>query len=140
MPILISVVLLGLLVAAVLSKPLNVLLVGESYALTLGLNLERTRFWIITSASILAGAVTAFCGPIAFLGVAVPHLCRSMFGSCDHRILVPAVIIMGAIMALIADLMCTIPGNQTLLPLNSVTALIGTPVVSWVILRRYYTK
>ncbi len=140
MPILISVVLLGLLVAAVLSKSLNVLLVGESYALTLGLNLERTRFWIITSASILAGAVTAFCGPIAFLGVAVPHLCRSMFGSCDHRILVPAVIIMGAIMALIADLMCTIPGNQTVLPLNSVTALIGTPVVSWVILRRYYTK
>ncbi|OKH45221.1 iron ABC transporter [Calothrix sp. HK-06] len=140
MPILISVVLSGLLVAAVLSKPLNVLLVGESYALTLGLNLERTRFWIITSASILAGAVTAFCGPIAFLGVAVPHLCRSMFSSCDHRILVPAVIIMGAIMALIADLMCTIPGNQTVLPLNSVTALIGTPVVSWVILRRYYAK
>lgn len=140
MPILVSVVLLGLVVAAILSKPLNVLLVGESYALTLGLNLERTRFWIITSASILAGAVTAFCGPIAFLGVAVPHLCRSMFNSCDHRILVPAVIIMGAIMALIADLMCTIPGNQTVLPLNSVTALIGTPVVSWVILRRYYTK
>ncbi|BAZ18249.1 transport system permease protein (plasmid) [Calothrix sp. NIES-4071] len=140
MPILISVVLLGLLVAVILSKPLNVLLVGESYALTLGLNLERTRFWIITSASILAGAITAFCGPIAFLGVAVPHLCRSTFSSCDHRILVPAVIIMGAIMALIADLMCTIPGNQTVLPLNSVTALIGTPVVSWVILRRYYAK
>jgi iron complex transport system permease protein len=140
MPILVSVVLLGLVVAAVLSKPLNVLLVGESYALTLGLNLERTRFWIITSASILAGVITAFCGPIAFLGVAVPHLCRSLFNSCDHRILVPAVTIMGAIMALIADLMCVLPGNQTVLPLNSVTALIGTPVVSWVILRRYYTK
>jgi iron complex transport system permease protein len=140
MPILVSVVLLGLVVAAVLSKPLNVLLVGESYALTLGLDLERTRFWIITSASILAGAITAFCGPIAFLGVAVPHLCRSLFNSYDHRILVPAVTIMGAIMALIADLMCVLPGNQTVLPLNSVTALIGTPVVSWVILRRYYTK
>ncbi|BAZ09109.1 transport system permease protein [Calothrix sp. NIES-4071] len=140
LPILASVVLLGLLVAVALSKPLNVLLVGESYALTLGLNLERTRFWIITSASILAGAITAFCGPIAFLGVAVPHLCRSMFNSCDHRILIPAVIIMGAIMALFADLMCVLPGNQIVLPLNSVTALIGTPVVSWVILRRYYTK
>ncbi len=140
MPILVGVVLLGLVVAAVLSKPLNVLLVGESYALTLGLNLERTRFWIITSASMLAGAITAFCGPIAFLGVAVPHLCRSMFNSCDHRILVPAVIVMGAIMALFADLLCVLPGNQMILPLNSVTALIGTPVVSWVILRRYYTK
>jgi iron complex transport system permease protein len=139
-PVLGSVVLVGLIAATVLSKPLNVLLLGESYSLTLGLNLERTRFWVITSASILAGAITAFCGPIAFLGVAVPHLCRSMFNSCDHRILVPAVIIMGAIMALIADLMCNIPGNQTLLPLNSVTALIGTPVVFWVILRRYYAR
>ncbi|BDA71197.1 iron(III) ABC transporter, permease protein [Calothrix sp. PCC 7716] len=140
LPVLAGVVLLGLLVAVVLSKPLNVLLVGETYALTLGLNLERTRFWIITSASILAGAITAFCGPIAFLGVAVPHLCRSMFNSCDHRILIPAVMIMGAVMALFADLMCALPGNQMVLPLNSVTALLGTPVVSWVILRRYYTK
>lgn len=140
MPVLLGVVLLGLVVASVLSKPLNVLLVGDSYALTLGLNLKRTRFWVITSASMLAGAITAFCGPIAFLGVAVPHLCRSMFNSCDHRILVPAVMIMGAIMALLADLLCVLPGNQTLLPLNSVTALIGTPVVSWVILRRYYAK
>jgi iron complex transport system permease protein len=136
-PVLGSVVLLGLVVAALSSKPLNVLLVGESYALTLGLNLKRTRFWVITSASILAGVITAFCGPIAFLGVAVPHLCRSMFNSCDHRILVPGVITMGAIMALFADLMCAAPGNQMTLPLNSVTALIGTPVVSWVILRRY---
>lgn len=140
LPVLAGVVLLGLLVAVVLSKPLNVLLVGETYALTLGLNLERTRFWIITSASILAGAITAFCGPIAFLGVAVPHLCRSMFNSCDHRILIPAVMIMGAVMALFADLMSALPGTQMVLPLNSVTALLGTPVVSWVILRRYYTK
>jgi iron complex transport system permease protein len=139
-PVLGSVVVLGLITAVVLSKPLNVLLLGESYSLTLGLNLERTRFWVISSASILAGAITAFCGPIAFLGVAVPHLCRSMFNSCDHRILVPAVMVMGAIMALMADLMCNIPGSQTLLPLNSVTALIGTPVVFWVILRRYYTN
>ncbi|BAZ40743.1 transport system permease protein [Calothrix sp. NIES-4101] len=140
MPVLAGVVLLGLVVAAVLSKPLNVLLVGDSYALTLGLNLKRTRFWVITSASILAGVITAFCGPIAFLGVAVPHLCRSMFNSCDHHILVPAVMIMGAILALFADLLCMSPGNQMTLPLNSVTALIGTPVVSWVILRRYYAN
>ncbi|MBF2064885.1 MAG: iron ABC transporter permease [Calothrix sp. C42_A2020_038] len=140
LPVLGSVVFLGLLVVVALSKPLNVLLVGESYGMTLGLNLTRTRFWILTSASVLSGAITAFCGPIAFLGVAVPHLCRSMFNTCDHRILIPAVVIMGATMALFADLLCVLPGNQMVLPLNSVTALIGTPVVSWVILRRYYAK
>jgi iron complex transport system permease protein len=140
MPILATVVILGLAVAVLLSKPLDVLLVGESHALTLGLNLQRIRFWIITSASVLAGGITAFCGPIAFLGVAVPHLCRSLLNTCDHRILTPTVIIMGATLALIADLLCTIPGTQMVLPLNSVTALIGTPVVSWVILRRYYAR
>ncbi|MEA5570944.1 iron ABC transporter permease [Calothrix sp. UHCC 0171] len=138
MPILATVVILALIIAVVLSKPLNVLLVGESYALTLGLNLPKTRFWVITSASILAGVITAFCGPIAFLGVAVPHLCRSLFNTYDHRILAPATMIMGAILALIADLICVLPGYETVLPLNSVTALIGTPVVAWVILRRYY--
>lgn len=138
MPILVITVTCGLLVASLLSKPLNVLLVGESYAFTLGLNLQQTRFWIITSASILAGVITAFCGAIAFLGVAVPHLCRSLFHSCDHRVLVPGVTLMGAILALMADLLSGLPGSQLVLPLNSVTALIGTPVVSWVILRRYY--
>ncbi len=136
MPILTTVVIFGLIVAVLLSKALNVLLVGESSALTLGLNLQQVRFWIIASASILAGVITAFCGAIAFLGVAVPHLCRSLYNTSDHRILTPAVMIMGAILALFADLLCTIPGSQTVLPLNSVTALIGTPIVTWVILRR----
>ncbi len=138
MPILAITVTCGLLVASLLSKPLNVLLVGESYAFTLGLNLQKTRFWIITNASILAGVVTAFCGAIAFLGVAVPHLCRSLFHTHDHRVLVPGVTLMGAILALMADLLSGLPGNQLVLPLNSVTALIGTPVVAGVILRRYY--
>lgn len=136
MPILATVVLFGLIVAVLLSKALNVLLVGETSALTLGLNLQQVRFWIIASASILAGVITAFCGAIAFLGVAVPHLCRSLYNTSDHRILTPAVMIMGAILALFADLLCTIPGSQTVLPLNSVTALIGTPIVTWVILQR----
>ncbi len=136
MPILATVVLFGLTVAVLLSKALNVLLVGETSALTLGLNLQQVRFWIIASASILAGVITAFCGAIAFLGVAVPHLCRSLYNTSDHRILTPAVMIMGAILALFADLLCTIPGSQTVLPLNSVTALIGTPIVTWVILQR----
>ncbi len=138
-PILSIIVISGLIISILLSKPLNVLLIGESYALTLGINLQKARFWIITSSSVLAGAITAFCGPIAFLGVAVPHLCRSLFNTADHWTLTPAVIIMGATLALFADLLCTIPG-QTVLPLNSVTALIGTPIVTWVILRKHHTK
>jgi iron complex transport system permease protein len=91
---------------------------------------------VITSASILAGAITAFCGPIAFLGVAIPHLCRSLFMTSEHRILIPSVIFMGAILALVADLCSQVWVSQMVLPLNAITALIGTPVVSWVILRR----
>jgi iron complex transport system permease protein len=122
------------------AKPLNALLLGESYARSLGLTVWRARFLILTRASILAGAVTAFCGPIAFIGVAVPHLCRSLFNSSDHRVLVPATIMMGAIVALTADLIAQLPGSQTILPLNAVTALIGAPVVAWVILRKRNLK
>ncbi|MDF5725344.1 MAG: iron ABC transporter permease [Rhizonema sp. PD37] len=136
MLVLAPVVMLGLFVAVMLSKPLNALLLGESYARSLGLGVQQARFWLITSASILAGAITAFCGPIAFLGVAVPHLCRSLFNTCDHRVLVPGVIFMGAILALISDLLTQLAVRQMVLPLNSVTALIGTPIVTWVILRR----
>ncbi len=136
MVILAPVILLGLIIALLLSKPLNVMLLGESQAQTLGLAVQQTRFWIITSASILAGAITAFCGPIGFLGVVVPHLCRNLFKTVDHRILIPVVAVMGAILALAADLVSQLPGSQTVLPLNSITALIGVPVVMWVILRR----
>lgn len=129
-------VLLALLISLMQSKPLNALLLGEAYAHSLGLGVQQARFWIIASASILAGTITAFCGPIAFLGVAIPHLCRSLFNTSEHRILIPAVIFMGAILALIADLLSQLAVRQTVLPLNSVTALIGTPVVTWVILRR----
>ena len=140
MIILAPVVLLGLVVAVLLSKPLNALLLGESYARSLGLTVQKSRFWIITSASVLAGAITAFCGPIAFLGVAIPHLCRSLFNTSDHRVLIPAVTMMGGILALIADLISQLPGSQIVLPLNAVTALIGTPVVTWVILQRNSQK
>lgn len=136
MVILAPVILLGLMMALLLSKPLNVILLGESQAQTLGLAVQQTRFWIITSASLLAGAITAFCGPIGFLGVVVPHLCRNLFKTVDHRILIPVVAVMGAILALVADLVSQLPGSETVLPLNSVTALIGTPVVMWVILHR----
>ncbi|WP_017651649.1 iron ABC transporter permease [Fortiea contorta] len=138
--VLAPVISLGLLVAVLMSKSLNVLLLGESYARSLGLTVQQTRFSIILSASILAGAITAFCGPIAFLGVAIPHLCRSFFNTADHRILIPGVIIMGGILALFADLLSQFWGNQMVLPLNAVTALIGTPVVTWVIMRRNSKK
>ncbi|MBO1054982.1 MAG: iron ABC transporter permease, partial [Dolichospermum sp. JUN01] len=138
--ILTPVICLGLLIALLQSKSLNVLLLGESYARSLGLIVQKTRFSVITSASILAGAITAFCGPIAFLGVAIPHLCRSLFNTSDHRILIPSVIIMGAILALFADLVSQVLISQMVLPLNAITALIGTPVVTWVILQRNSKK
>lgn len=129
-------VLLALLMAHLSAKPLNALLLGETYARSMGLSVGRARFWIVTSASILAGVITAFCGPIAFLGVAVPHLCRSLFNTSDHRVLLPAVALLGASLALAADLVAHLPGSSITLPLNAVTALIGAPVVTWVILRR----
>lgn len=138
--VLIPVILLSLLLAVLQSKSLNALLLGESYARSLGLTVQKARFSIISIASILAGAITAFCGPIAFLGVAIPHLCRSLFNTSDHRMLIPSVIIMGAILALIADLFSQLWVSQMVLPLNAITALIGTPVVTWVILRRNSQK
>lgn len=136
MRVLAPVVLAGLLIAWLTVKPLNALLLGEAYARTLGVNVRRARFWIICSTALLAGSITAFAGPIGFIGIAVPHLCRSLFNSSDHRVLIPTTILMGAGIALLADLIAQLPGSQTVLPLNAITALIGAPVVGWVILRR----
>jgi len=126
----------GLLLAGLLIKPLDALLLGETYARSMGVNVGRVRFWIIAGTSVLAGVVTAFCGPIGFLGVAVPHLCRVLFQSSDHRILVPATLLMGGIIALLADLVAGLPGSAAVLPLNAVTALLGAPVVVWIIASR----
>ncbi len=126
----------GVLLALLLVKPLNAFLLGDGYARSMGVNVRRVRFWIITTAAILAGTVTAYCGPIAFLGIAVPHLCRLLWRTSDHRKLLPAVVLMGAAIALFADRVAQVPGSQIALPLNSVTSLIGAPVVVAVILRR----
>ncbi len=136
MRVLAPTVLVGLGLAFTLAKSLNALLLGEAYAHSMGLPVRQARFRIITSAAVLAGAVTAFCGPIAFLGIAVPHFCRSLFATSDHRLLVPAVMLMGALGALGADLIAQVPGSDTVLPLNAVMSLIGAPVVVWIILRR----
>ena len=136
MRVLVPMVFIGLVVAVAEVKSLNALLLGETYAHSLGLAIRRARFWIILSSAVLSGSITAFCGPIGFIGIAVPHMCRSLFNTSDHRIIVPAVILMGGIVALVADLVAQMPGSQTVLPLNAVTALIGAPVVSWVILKQ----
>jgi iron complex transport system permease protein len=136
MPILAGGVITGLLLALTMMKSLNALLLGEGYARSLGMNIRLTRLAIVGATALLAGAVTAFCGPINFVGIAVPHLCRTLFNTSDHRILVPGSILMGAIVALIAALIAEVPGQNLILPLNAVTALIGAPVVIAVILRQ----
>lgn len=129
-------VIIGLVLALRLAKPLNALLLGEAYARSMGLNVRSTRLWIIVVTAMLAGVVTAFCGPIGFMGIAVPHLCRSILGTSDHRALLPASLLMGALVALVAALIAQVPGSNLSLPLNAITALLGAPVVIWVILRR----
>ena len=136
MPILAGTVVVGLAIALPLTKSLNGFLLGENYARSLGINVSRTRIAIVSSTAILTGVVTAFCGPIGFIGIAVPHLCRSLFNTSDHRLLMPGTVLMGAIVALIASLIAEVPGNNLVLPLNAVTALIGAPVVIGVILRQ----
>ena len=136
MQVLLPVCVIGLIVALASSKPLNALLLGEGYARSMGLNVRAARWWVTASASILAGAVTAFCGPIGFIGVAVPHLCRALFGTSDHRVLMPTVMLMGAILALLFDLIAQMPGARFTLPLNVVTSFIGAPLIVWIIVRR----
>lgn len=126
----------GLVVAAATTKQLNALLLGEHYAQSMGVSVRRARVVTMAGASVLGAVVTAFCGPIAFLGVAVPHLCRGLLRTSDHRVLVPGVIMMGAVVALVSQLVSLVPGNAGVLPLNAVTSLIGAPVVVTVLLRR----
>ena len=129
------------IVAAQLSrKPLNGLLLGETYAHSMGVDVRRARALVIATTAVLTGVVTAFCGPIGFLGVAVPHMARGLFGTSDHRLLLPATAVIGGVVALAADLVAQLPGTQTVLPLNAVTALIGAPVVALIILRRRSLK
>lgn len=112
-----------------LIKTLNLMLLGDSYARNLGLNIKKARLYVITCSCILTAIVTAYCGPIVFLGLAVPHLCRTIFQSSDHRVLVPAVTITGASLSLLCNLIARMPGMEGALPINSVTALIGAPIV-----------
>ncbi|MBX2829279.1 MAG: iron ABC transporter permease [Flavobacteriaceae bacterium] len=128
--------LLGLFIAVISSKSLNALLLGENYARSLGVRLKRTTLLIIISTSILAGAITAFAGPIAFIGLAVPHITRQWITSSDHRVLIPSVLLFGSIIMLICDTVAQLPSSEYTLPINAITSLIGAPVVIWLLVRK----
>jgi iron complex transport system permease protein len=125
----------GIILSLISSKMLNALLLGENYAVSIGLNVKFARIVIFSCTSILAGSVTAFCGPIGFIGIAVPHMARIMFGTSDHKILIPGTILIGGSVMLLSDIIAQLPGSEKVLPLNAVTSLIGIPIVIWVILR-----
>jgi iron complex transport system permease protein len=125
----------GILIASATTKQLNALLLGEDYARSMGVAVRRARLLTMLGASVLGAVVTAFCGPISFLGIAVPHVCRGLLGTSDHRTLVPAVVLMGGGVAIVAQIVSLLPGAAGVLPLNAVTSLMGAPVVVAVLLR-----
>ncbi|HJA98304.1 MAG TPA: iron ABC transporter permease [Candidatus Alistipes avicola] len=131
MGLLLPAVLIGLAIAIAVIKPLNLLLLGENYARTSGLNIRRSRSLIFLSTTLLAGTVTAFCGPIGFVGLAVPHVARMLFRNADHRILMPGALLSGIVMMLACDLVAKLLS----LPINTITALLGIPIVVWVVIR-----
>ena len=125
----------GLILSVLLIKSLNLLLLGENYARTMGLNINATRVMMFASTILMAGTVTAFCGPIGFIGIAVPHIARMIFMEADHKILLPGSLVIGAAMMLLCDIIAQLPGSEAVLPINTITALFGIPVVILVIIR-----
>jgi len=130
--LLLAAVLVGLVLAVITLKPLNLLLLGEQYARTMGIDIKRSRLLILLSTTLLAGTVTAFCGPIGFVGLAVPHIARVLFAEADCRIILPASALVGICLMLV----CDIAARTLMLPINSITALVGIPVVVWIVLKR----
>lgn len=126
----------GILLSIASIKSLNSLLLGDNYAKSLGLNLKQSRLILIIATSLIAGTITAFAGPIAFIGLAIPHLTRQIFKTSNHKILVPAVFLFGAIVMLVCDSIAQIPGSDYMLPINAITALVGAPVVIWLLVRQ----
>jgi iron complex transport system permease protein len=131
-------ILTGMAMSLYSIKDLNALLMGESYAKSLGVNLERTRRRILIATTLLAGSVTAFCGPIGFIGIAVPHIARMLFRNADHKVLMPATALLGASIMVFADTVAQLPGQSGVIPINTVSALIGVPVILFVILKNRF--
>lgn len=126
---------IGFVISISLIKSLNGILLGESYALNLAINIRRTRILIVITTGMMVGVVTAFCGPIAFVGLAVPHLVRLLLPTSNHKTLLPAVMLGGAMLLLICDVIAQLPGRTQVLPLNAITSLIGAPVVIWMVIK-----
>lgn len=127
---------IGVLLGIISIKSLNTLLLGENYAKSLGLNIKQSRFVIIIATSLLAGSITAFTGPIAFVGLAIPHITRQVFNTSNHNVLLPAVFLCGATVMLICDSISQLPNSDLTLPINAITALFGAPVVIWLLVRK----
>lgn len=139
--ILVPVVLFGLILSISVIKPLNMLLLGEGYARTMGLNILRSRIVIFISTTLLAGSVTAFCGPIGFIGLAMPHLARMTFRTADHRTLMPGAILWGAVAMLLCTLLCDIVARSgMMLPINTITSLLGVPVIIYVVMKNSHRQ
>ena len=136
MPVFVSVSLIGLIGALLLIKPLNALMLGDRYAENLGVSILRVRNWLLIVTGLLTAITTAFCGPVAFIGLAVPHIARLLLTTDNHRQLLPATMLCGAVVALVCNLICFLPGESGVIPLNAVTPLIGAPVIIYVIARR----
>lgn len=134
MAVLLPVIVIGLVMAFSLQKKLDGLLLGENYASSLGISVTRTRFLIVLTTGLLAGGISAFVGPVAFIGIAIPHLARGLFRTASHKILLPACILLGASLLLICDLISQIPVHS--IPINTVSALFGAPIIIWIILKR----
>jgi iron complex transport system permease protein len=131
-----AIILIGVFLSVFSIKSLNALLLGENYAKSLGVNMKRSRYMIIIATGLLAGGITAFAGPIAFIGLAVPHLTRQIFNTTDHKVLVPAVLVYGAILMLICDTIAQLPTSANVLPINAITSIVGAPVVIWLLVRK----
>lgn len=136
MPAFAAVTLLGLFGSLLLIKPLNALLLGERYAENLGVNVRRVRNGLLVVTGLLTAVTTAFCGPVSFIGLAVPHVARMVLGTANHRSLLPVTILCGGVVALLCNLLCTLPGEAGIIPLNAVTPFIGAPVIIYVILKQ----
>ena len=136
MPAFASITIAGLIGALLLIKPLNALLLGDRYAENLGISIVGTRNWLLIVTGLLTAITTAFCGPVAFIGLAVPHIARLLLTTDNHRVLLPATILCGAVVALVCNLICYLPGESGVIPLNAVTPLMGAPVIIYVITRK----
>jgi iron complex transport system permease protein len=136
MPLLVVLVMTGIIAVFFLQKPLNSLLLGEHYAASVGLNIKQTRRIIITITALITGTVTAFTGPIAFVGVVVPHFARALFGTVNHKIIIPATLISGSILMVTCDIISQIPVSNQTLPIHAVTAVFGAPMIIWIVVKR----